>query len=100
MGIMVISKRVIDESREKEILPLLSDLKKLAQAQPGFSSEELWRHVEKRDEYLVLRLWDSEEDWENWLSNPQRADIQDKIQSHLGHKTEYDAYEIIRRTGR
>jgi heme-degrading monooxygenase HmoA len=100
MGVMVISKRVIGGDREKEALTLLSDLKRLAKDEPGFNSEELWRHLEKTDEYLLVRSWDSEEDWRNWLSNPKRVAIEEKIESLLGRKTEYSAYEILRRTER
>ncbi|MBW1817251.1 MAG: antibiotic biosynthesis monooxygenase [Deltaproteobacteria bacterium] len=89
---------MVSEAKEKDILPLVLDLKKLGKAQPGFISEEIWRHLEKRDEYLVVRSWDSEDDWYQWLANPQRISIQGKIESQLGRKTEYSPYELVRRT--
>jgi len=100
MGIRVISKRVVSEAKEEDILPLVLNLKKLAKAQPGFISEEIWRHLENRDEYLVVRSWDSEDDWHQWLANPQRVSIQEKIESQLDFKTEYSPYELIQRIER
>ena len=78
-------------------MPLITQLRRLAKAQPGFSSEETWRHVERPEEYLVVRAWDSEDDWYNWHSSQKRIEIQEKIEALLGKKTEYSPYEIIHR---
>ncbi len=34
----------------------------------------------------------SVDDWNMWLTNKQRADVQEKIDSLLGEKTEYSIY--------
>jgi heme-degrading monooxygenase HmoA len=98
MGVNIVSKRRIPKDKEETIMPLISQLRKLARTQPGFSAEETWRHLEQPEEYLVVRQWDSEAEWNDWHSSRERVELQEKIESMLGTKTEYIPYEIIRRT--
>ena len=78
-------------------MPLIIQLRKLAKDQPGFNSEEIWRHLEDPEEYMVVRVWNSEDDWYNWQSSQQRIEIQEKIEALLGKKTEYSPYTMIHR---
>ena len=78
-------------------MPLIIQLRKLAKGQPGFNSEETWRHLDRPDEYLVVREWESEDEWYKWHASQQRIEIQKKIEALLGEKTEYTPYEIIYR---
>ena len=78
-------------------MPLIIQLRKLAKVQPGFEYEETWRHLDHPDEYLVVREWESEEDWYKWHSSEQRGEVQGRIEALLDKKTEYSPYEIIHR---
>ena len=97
MGVIIISKRKVAKDKEEAVMPLITHLRKLAKGQPGFNFEETWRHLESPDEYLVVRGWDSEDDWYTWHSSQKRVEIQKKIEGLLGKKTEYSPYEIIHR---
>ena len=97
MGVIIISKREVTKDKEQALMPLILQLRKLAKGRPGFNSEETWRHLKHLEEYLVVRAWESEDDWENWHSSQQRIEIQEKIEALLGKKTEYSFYEIIHR---
>ena len=97
MGVKIISKRKVTKEKEEAVMPLIIQLRKAAKAQPGFQFEEVWRHLDHPDEYLVVREWESEDEWYNWHSSQQRAEIQVKIEALLGRKTEYSPYEIIHR---
>jgi len=97
MGVIIISKRKVTKDKEEAVMPLIVQLRKLARGQPGFNSEETWRNIDHPDEYLVVRAWDSEDDWEHWHSSQQRVEIQEKIEALLGEKTEYSPYETIHR---
>jgi len=98
MGVKIVSKRTVTKDKEEAVIPLITHLRKLAKGQPGFNSEETWRHLERPDEYLVVRAWDSEDHWHTWHSSQERIEIQKKIERVLGKKTEYSTYEIIHRT--
>jgi len=55
-------------------------------------SGETMRNISDPYEFLVISTWKSVEDWERWFANPQRADIEGKIDALLGHPTEYRVY--------
>lgn len=97
MGVKIISKRNLTVEKEQAVIPLIIQLRKLAMVQPGFEYEETWRHLDRPEEYLVVRAWDTEDDWHNWHSNQQRIEIQEKIEAVLGRKTEYSPYSTIDR---
>jgi heme-degrading monooxygenase HmoA len=97
MGVKIISRRNVTVEKEEAVMPLIIQLRKLAMVRPGFEYEETWRHLDRPEEYLVVRAWDSEDDWLSWHSNQQRIEIQEKIEALLGRKTEYSPYTTIDR---
>jgi antibiotic biosynthesis monooxygenase (ABM) superfamily enzyme len=92
MAVKIIIKRKVSKEKETNLLPLLIQLRALATAQPGYISGETLRNMKNPEEYLVISTWQSTENWDTWVSSPQRAEIQDKIDSLLGRKTAYDTY--------
>ncbi len=100
MGVKIVSKRILTPEKESSVMPLIIQLRKMAMVQPGFEYEETWRHLDRPEEYLVVRAWDTEEDWNNWHSNQQRIEIQGRVETLLGRKTEYSPYAIIDRIER
>ena len=74
------------------LVPLLKDARALAFRQPGYISGETMRNVADPYEYLVISTWKSIEDWERWFANPQRKNIEGKIDQVLGAPTEYKVY--------
>jgi heme oxygenase (mycobilin-producing) len=92
MAVKIIIKRRVPKDKEANLLPLLIQLRALATAQSGYISGETLRSMQNLEEYLVISTWQSSEDWEKWLSSPQRAEIQEKVDMLLGQKTMYDTY--------
>ncbi len=48
--------------------------------------------MEREQEFVVVSTWKSVDDWNRWLSNKQRAEIQEKIDALLEKKTRYTTY--------
>ena len=92
MAIKIIIKREVPGKREKELLPLLIQLRALATAQPGYISGETLRNMKDPEEYLVISTWKSVDNWEAWVSSIERAAIQDKIDRVLETETQYSIY--------
>jgi heme-degrading monooxygenase HmoA len=92
MAIKIIIARKVGKDQEAELLPLLIQMRALATAQPGYISGETLRNVENPEDYLVISTWQSVDYWNAWLSSKQRAEIQEKIDTLLGQKTEYSIY--------
>jgi heme-degrading monooxygenase HmoA len=92
MAVKIIIKRKVAKGKEAELLPLLIQMRAMATAQTGYISGETLRNMENSEEYLVISTWQSVDNWNVWLSNKQRAEVQEKIDSLLGEKTEYSIY--------
>jgi heme-degrading monooxygenase HmoA len=92
MSIKIIIKRKVPKEKEKEVLPLIKELRLLTTKQEGYISGETLDRVDKPGQSLVISTWQSIEDWNNWLNSNERKKIQDHIDELLGVKTEYELY--------
>ena len=92
MSIKIIIKRKVPKDKEKEVLPLIKELRLLTTKQEGYISGETLDRVDKPGQSLVISTWQSIEDWNNWLNSAERKAIQDHIDELLGEKTEYELY--------
>ena len=92
MSIKIIIKRKVPKDKEKEVLPLIKELRLLTTKQEGYISGETLDRVDKPGQSLVISTWQSVEDWNNWVNSADRRAIQDNIDELLGEKTEYELY--------
>ena len=92
MAIKVIITRKVAKGREKDLLPLLMELRTKAMNQKGYISGETLKGISDADEFLVISTWQSFEDWKDWEDNPARRQIQGKIDGILEEKTVAKAY--------
>jgi len=92
MALKIIINRKVSKEKEKELRPLLIQLRAMATAQPGYISGETLRNVDRPEEYLVISTWQSVDNWKTWASTKERSEIQGKIGALLGTKTEYNLY--------
>jgi heme-degrading monooxygenase HmoA len=92
MAIKVIITRKVARGKEKDLLPLLMELRTKAMAQKGYISGETLKGVSDPDEFLVISTWKSLEDWRGWAENRERQKIQEKIDGVLDQKTTAKVY--------
>ena len=92
MAIKVIITRKVARGKEKDLLPLLMELRTRAMGQRGYISGETLKGVSDPDEFLVISTWNRLEDWRAWEENPERKRIQEKIDAVLDEKTTAKAY--------
>ena len=93
MAVKVIIRRIIPEHRAEDLVPLLKKLRALATLQPGYISGETLRRVDKPDEFLVISTWKTAQDWDKWARSHERNEIQGKIDTVLGGKTEFGIFQ-------
>jgi heme-degrading monooxygenase HmoA len=60
--------------------------------QPGYISGETLRNYNDPEEYLVISVWNSPDDWQRWLESRERQQVQEEIDAVLGGRTEYALY--------
>jgi len=92
MAIKVILYRRVPAEKSNELKPLLLEMRSLAMAQPGYVSGETLMNADDPEEYIVISTWTNEENWNEWLKNESRMDIQDRIDQLLGRRTMYQVY--------
>ena len=92
MAIKVIIMRKVAKDKQKDLLPLLMELRAMAMSQKGYISGETLKGISDPDEFIVISTWNSLEDWNAWGNNPARKEIQAKIDAILEEKTIAKAY--------
>jgi heme-degrading monooxygenase HmoA len=93
MAVKVMIKRKLKIVDPEELLPLLADLQKHAQEQPGYISSTTLRSLEDPEDFVVMSSWETAEDWKTWFSSKLRRDIQGRVDSLIGERTFYEIFE-------
>ena len=92
MAVKILIRRKVTSDNTAELTALLKKLRSLTLEQPGYISGETLNRMDKTDETLVISTWRSIEDWNRWVNDPKRAEIQHVIDRLLGQDTEYAIY--------
>ena len=92
MAVKALIKRVVPESKAKEMIPLFRQMRSLAMNQEGYISGETLRNLNNPEEFLVISNWQSSDAWVRWLKSGERQKVQGKIDELLGGQTQYDVY--------
>ncbi|MDY6836974.1 MAG: antibiotic biosynthesis monooxygenase family protein [Thermodesulfobacteriota bacterium] len=93
MAVKVIIRRIVPEGRAQDLEPLLRELRTRATVQPGYISGETLQRIDKPDEYVVIGTWESIEDWNRWATSQERNEVQGRIDTLLGGKTEHAVFQ-------
>jgi heme-degrading monooxygenase HmoA len=78
-----------------KIIPLLKELNDRAKVQPGYISTDTLQSTEDLGDYMVISVWETAEDWNKWLANPQRREIQNQVDSLIGERTFYEVFRPL-----
>lgn len=92
MTVKIFIKRKVQDQKSAELTSMLMKLRALTLEQPGYVSGETLTRIDKTDESMVISTWRSLEDWNAWVNNPKRTEIQGAIDELLGQETEYAMY--------
>ena len=92
MAVKILIKRTVPKEKEGDLSPLLHQLRAQAIALPDYISGETLRKVDLPEEYMIISTWKSVDAWREWETSEQRKQIQEKIDTLLGEKTEYSIY--------
>ena len=95
MTVKIIIKRTVPDEKENELMPLLKELRNLGVNQPGYISGETLKNVDNPNEVMVISTWRSAADWNEWVRNDRRKEIQDQIDFLLQATTEYSVYDYV-----
>lgn len=93
MAVKIFIKRSVPEYLSNRVAPLITKLRINAVNQTGYIGGETLRRMDRQDEYLVISNWASIKDWNQWLTNKEKKEIQAQIDDLTGQATEYIVYE-------
>lgn len=94
MTVKIFISRKVAPDNVLELTALLKKLRSLTLNQSGYIYGETLKRIDRPDECLVISTWRSLEDWNAWLSNEERKQIQGEIDRLLGSETDYAVYEM------
>ncbi len=92
MTVKIVIKRMVTKNKESSLLPLIKALRIATTKQNGYISGETLQRIDKPGETVVVSTWESAADWNRWIENPERIQLQKKIDALLGKETEYQMY--------
>lgn len=95
MAVHVVIKRKIVMNQPDRLAPLMLELNQRAQKQPGYISTDILKSREDPDNYMVISVWDTEENWKAWFVNPERKSLQYDIDSLIGECTFYEVFDQV-----
>ena len=92
MAVKILIKRTISSEVTPVVRPLIVELRSHAMNQPGYISGETLKCIDRPDEYVVISIWKSLKEWNNWADSTERKILEDKIDSVTGTFCEYSTY--------
>lgn len=95
MAVHVVIKRKFRMNRPDELVPLILEMNKLAQRQPGYIATNILQSREDPDDFLVISAWETEGDWKAWFGHPERRSFQNQIDSLIGERTFYEVFDQV-----
>ncbi len=92
MTVKIVIRRKVPKDKEKELLPLIKQLRIATTRQEGYISGETLQRIDKPGETVVVSTWEKAEDWNQWVTSRERSELQTKIDALLGKETKYEIY--------
>jgi heme-degrading monooxygenase HmoA len=89
MAVRVFITRKVVPGNELALADLLTRLRGLALKAKGYISGETLHALDDVNEYLVIGTWSSLEDWRAWEANPERLEVQARIDRLLVAPSEH-----------
>ncbi|MDX2481502.1 MAG: antibiotic biosynthesis monooxygenase [Desulfuromusa sp.] len=92
MSVRIIIVRHVPKEKAVELRPLLLQMRSLANAQSGYISGETLVNYDDPSENLVISTWKTLDDWNKWLADEKRRELQSKVDVITGSETMYSIY--------
>lgn len=92
MAVKIIIVRHVAKEKTPALRPLLLEMRSLANAQSGYVSGETLVNFDDPSEYVVISTWKTLKDWNVWLEDVCRRELQAKVDRISGEETRYSVY--------
>lgn len=92
MAIRVIIERKAIPGNELELNRLFWEMRSKAMNHKGYISGETLRSLEDSNALIAISTWNSLEEWKAWEADPERKEIQARIDALLRAPSTYKVY--------
>jgi heme oxygenase (mycobilin-producing) len=92
MAIRVFIEREIQPGNDLKLHNLLMQLRTKAMLQKGYITGETLVDVHDANKFLVIGTWNSIEEWNQWIANPERKQLQDQLDKVLKTPERFSVY--------
>ncbi|MFC1823575.1 antibiotic biosynthesis monooxygenase family protein [Thermodesulfobacteriota bacterium] len=83
MSVKIIIERRFKKEVVLEHLQAIEDLRAKALRQRGYVGGETYVNTDDKHEVIVFSAWSNLDDWNVWVDNQERAELEDGLNSHL-----------------
>lgn len=92
MAAKIIIDRRVKKGKVLDFLKLLEELRKKALGAKGYVSGETLQACDDPYNLIVISTWHSADEWKDWEKNPERTEVQAKIEKLMVGPTRVTVY--------
>ena len=92
--VKILIKRKIKDGNMQASSRLLINNRNGAMRQHGYISSETLRSIDDPDVVVVVSMWQSRNDWEQWKNSEARAANENEFKEYIIGETEYEHYSL------
>jgi heme-degrading monooxygenase HmoA len=93
MTVKIIIDRRVKKGKVPDFLKLLEELRRKTIGAKGYVSGETLQASDDSHNLIVVSTWHSIDEWKNWEKNPERKEIQARIEKLMVRPTRMRIYE-------
>ena len=94
MAIKIIITRTFKDANLKDAQAMLIQARSNAMREKGYISSETLASMDNPAKKVVLTMWQTREDWENYKNSPARQENERKYSEILEGETEYEVFNM------
>jgi heme-degrading monooxygenase HmoA len=94
MAIKVLIKRKFKPGSLRQVSQLLNRARYSAMSMQGYISSETLTDLRDPDRIVVVSMWHSLEDWNNWKNSPSRSEFIGEMEKIMIGPEEIEAFEM------
>lgn len=94
MTVKILIKRRFRDASEKYVARVIAESRRNAMAEKGYISSESLCSCDDPNLIMVISMWASKEDWDNYENSPLRKETEKKYADFLAAPTEYEYFNL------
>jgi len=92
MAVKIVIDRKVKKGKVFDFLKLIEELRRKAIVAGGYISGETLQASDDPYNLIVISTWHNVDDWKNWEKNPERQEVQAKIEKLMVRPTKTRIY--------